>query len=136
MTMSMINLTIDERAVQVTAGSTIMVAAQQIGIRIPRLCFHPKLSIDGACRICVVEVDGMRKLVASCTYPVAEGMVVRTTTPEIRQIRRDICELLLDNHPEDCQTCERDGNCELQRLAYSLGVRERLFAGRKETFRK
>jgi len=111
-----------------------MNAAEKVGIRIPRLCHHPLLSIDGACRICVVEVDGMRKLAASCSYPVAEGMVVRTTTPEIRQIRRDICELLLDNHPVDCQCCERDGNCELQRLAFSLGVRERLFSGEKKHF--
>jgi len=129
-----INLTIDHRAVRVPAGTTIMAAAEKIGIRVPRLCYHPLLSIDGACRICVVEVQGMRKLVASCAYPVEEGMVVRTTTPEIRQIRRDICELLLDNHPEDCQCCERDGNCELQRLAYSLGVRERLFSGEKKHF--
>ncbi len=131
---STINLTIDNRPVRVQAGTTIMQAAEKIGVRIPRLCYHPQLSIDGACRICVVEVDGMRKLAASCSYPVAEGMVVRTTTPEIRQIRRDICELLLDNHPEDCQTCERDGNCELQRLAYNLGVRERHFAGEKKHF--
>lgn len=129
-----ITLTIDGRQLSVPAGTSIMNAAEVIGIRIPRLCYHPQLSIDGACRICVVEVDGMRKLVTSCAHPVAEGMVVRTTTPEIRQIRRDICELLLDNHPEDCQTCERDGNCELQRLAYSLGVRERLFAGEKKHF--
>ena len=129
-----INLTIDNRPVQVAAGTTIMQAAEKIGIRIPRLCFHPQLSIDGACRICVVEVQGMRKLLASCSYPAEDGMVVRTTTPEIRQIRRDICELLLDNHPEDCQTCERDGNCELQRLAYNLGVRERLFSGEKKHF--
>ncbi|HEY3376788.1 MAG TPA: [FeFe] hydrogenase, group A [Armatimonadota bacterium] len=131
---TMVTLTIDERQVQAPAGTSIMTAAEQLGIRIPRLCFHPQLSIDGACRICVVEVEGMRKLVTSCSYPVAEGMTVRTTTPEIRQIRRDICELLLDNHPEDCQTCERDGNCELQRLAYSLGVRERLFSGEKKHF--
>ena len=129
-----VNLTIDDRPVCVPAGTSIMHAAEKIGIRIPRLCHHPLLSIDGACRICVVEVDGMRKLAASCSFPVAEGMVVRTTTPEIRQIRRDICELLLDNHPEDCQTCERDGNCELQRLAFSLGVRERLFPGEKKHF--
>jgi len=129
-----INLTIDNRPVRVPAGTTIMQAAERIGIRVPRLCYHPQLSIDGACRICVVEVEGMRKLVASCSYPVAEGMVIRTTTPEIRQIRRDITELLLDNHPEDCQCCERDGNCELQRLAYNLGVRERLFAGEKKHF--
>ena len=127
-------LTIDGQQVAVAPDTTIMRAAERVGIRIPRLCFHPQLSIDGACRICVVEVDGLRKLVTSCSYPVAEGMVVRTTTPEIRQIRRDICELLLDNHPEDCQCCERDGNCELQRLAYSLGVRERLFAGEKKHF--
>jgi iron-only hydrogenase group A len=132
--MSTINLTIDNRPVRVPAGTTIMQAAEKIGIRVPRLCFHPQLSIDGACRICVVEVQGMRKLVASCSYPVEEGMVVRTSTPEIRQIRRDITELLLDNHPEDCQCCERDGNCELQRLAYSQGVRERLFPGEKKHF--
>lgn len=130
----LINLTIDNQQIAVPADYTIMQAAERIGIRIPRLCFHPQLSIDGACRICVVEVDGMRKLVTSCSFPVAEGMVVRTTTPEIRQIRRDICELLLDNHPEDCQCCERDGNCELQRLAYNLGVRERLFSGEKKHF--
>ncbi len=129
-----INLTIDGRPVRVPVGTTIMQAAEKIGVQVPRLCYHPLLSIDGACRICVVEVEGMRKLVASCSYPVTEGMVVRTTTPEIRQIRRDICELLLDNHPEDCQCCERDGNCELQRLAYSLGVRERLFSGEKKHF--
>ncbi len=129
-----VSLTIDNRPVQVPAGTSIMKAAEKLGIRVPRLCFHPQLSIDGACRICVVEVAGMRKLVTSCSHPVAAGMVVRTTTPEIRQIRRDIVELLLDNHPEDCQCCERDGNCELQRLAYSLGVRERLFAGEKKHF--
>ena len=129
-----VELTIDGRPVTVPAGTSIMTAAEKLGIHIPRLCFHPQLSIDGACRICVVEVDGMRKLAASCSFPVAPGMVVRTTSPEIRQIRRDICELLLDNHPEDCQTCERDGNCELQRLAYNLGVRERLFPGEKKHF--
>jgi len=129
-----VTLTIDGRQVLVPAGTSIMQAAERIGIYIPRLCFHPQLSIDGACRICVVEVDKMRKLAASCSFPVGEGMVVRTATPEIRQIRRDICELLLDNHPEDCQTCERDGNCELQRLAYGLGVRERLFPGEKKHF--
>ncbi len=134
LTPSTVTLTIDGRDVRVPAGTSIMQAADKIGIRIPRLCYHPQLSIDGACRICVVEVEGQRKLIASCSYPAEEGMVVRTTTPEIRQIRRDICELLLDNHPAECQLCERDGNCELQRLAYNLGVRERLFAGEKKHF--
>jgi iron-only hydrogenase group A len=128
----MINLTIDGKAVSVPEETSIMNAAEKVGVRVPRLCYHPRLSIEGACRVCIVEVEGMRSLVASCAYPVAEGMVVRTITPEIRQIRRDIVELLLDNHPMDCQTCERDGNCELQDLAYSQGVRERHFKGERK----
>ncbi|MBC7288308.1 MAG: iron hydrogenase small subunit [Armatimonadetes bacterium] len=73
---------------------------------------------------------------ASCSYPVAEGMVVRTNTPEIQRLRRDIVELLLDNHPEDCNMCERNGNCELQRLAYAMGIRERLFKGERKRYEK
>lgn len=125
----MVNLAIDGKQVSVSEGTTIMQAAEKVGVKIPRLCYHPKLSIEGACRVCVVEVEGMRNLVTSCSYPVEDGMVVRTITPEIRDIRRDIVELLLDNHPMDCQTCERDGNCELQDLAYTSGVRERYYAG-------
>ena len=132
--MPMINLTIDGKPVTVPEGTSIMNAAETIGVRVPRLCYHPRLSIEGACRVCVVEVDGMRNLAASCAYPVAEGMVVRTMTPEIREIRRDIVELLIDNHPMDCQTCERDGNCELQDLAYSMGVRERYYKGERKRY--
>ena len=130
--MSDVTLTIDGVAVTVPKGATIMQAADTVGIRIPRLCYHPRLSIEGACRVCVVDVQGARNLVASCHYPAEEGMVVKTHTPEILQLRRDIVELLLDNHPEDCNTCERDGNCELQRLAYAMGIRERLFAGERK----
>lgn len=133
--MSTVTLTIDGRKVTVPAGMTVMQAADQVGIHIPRLCYHPQLSIEGACRVCVVEVDGQRNLVASCAFPVSDGMVVRTATPEIRNIRRDIVELILDNHPMDCQTCERDGNCELQRLAYAVGVRERLYEGERKSYR-
>ena len=130
--MEKINRTIDETPLQAEPGSTIMEAAEQLGIRIPRLCFHPALSVEGACRICIVQVDGARNFLPSCATKVAEGMVVRTNSPEIRQARRDIVELILDNHPMDCQTCERDANCELQNLAYSLGVRERLFKGHRK----
>ncbi|MGB9689373.1 NADH-dependent [FeFe] hydrogenase, group A6 [Thermogutta sp.] len=129
-----ISVTIDNTPVKVPEGTTVMQAAEKIGIRIPRLCYHPDLSLAGACRVCVVEVEGLPGYVASCSLPVWEGMVIRTNSPEIRQARRDIVELILDNHPMDCQTCERDGNCELQNLAYSLGVRERLFAGRRKEF--
>ncbi|HOG64977.1 MAG TPA: 2Fe-2S iron-sulfur cluster-binding protein, partial [Spirochaetota bacterium] len=114
MATTMIHATIDGRPVEVEAGTTIMQAAETIGIRIPRLCYHPKLSLEGACRICIVDVKGMRFFPASCATKVTEGMEITTGSPEIRQARRDIVELLLDNHPMDCQTCERDGNCELQ----------------------
>jgi len=127
-----ITLTIDEQKVQVPAGTTIMQAAETLGIYIPRLCYHPDLSLMGSCRVCVVDVKEMGYYMAACSVKVWEGMDVRTNSPEIRQARRDIVELLLDNHPKDCQTCERDGNCELQNLAYAMGVRERLFEGKRK----
>ncbi len=129
-----ISLTIDEKKISVKEGTTIMAAAEQLGITIPRLCYHPDLSLAGSCRVCIVEVEGMGFYMASCSVAVSEGMVVRTNSPEIRQARRDIVELLLDNHSKDCQTCDRDGNCELQNLAYSLGVRRRLFEGKRKQY--
>src|SRR3989339_880823 len=130
-----INLEIDGVHMHAEKGMTVMEAADSMGIRIPRLCFHPQLSTLGACRVCIVEVEGMRNPVASCAYPVSNGMKIRTSSPSLRRLRRDIVELLLDNHPRECLTCERDGNCELQNLAYSLGVRERLFAGERKRFK-
>jgi NADP-reducing hydrogenase subunit HndD len=130
--MEKINIVINDTPLQVAANNTIMEAAEQLGIKIPRLCYHPGLSVEGACRICIVQVDGVRNFLPSCATKVAEGMVVRTNSPEIRRARRDLIELILDNHPMDCQTCERDANCELQNLAYSFGVRERLFEGRRK----
>ncbi|MDD4267038.1 MAG: NADH-dependent [FeFe] hydrogenase, group A6 [Pirellulales bacterium] len=129
-----ISLTIDEKPISVPAGTTIMEAAERLGITIPRLCYHPDLSLAGSCRVCIVEVEGLDFFMASCSVQVWEGMVVRTNSPEIRQARRDIVELILDNHSKDCQTCERDSNCELQNLAYSMGVRERLFEGKRKQY--
>ena len=129
-----INLTIDDIKVAVPEGTTVMEAAERIGVHIPRLCYHPDLSLAGSCRVCIVDVKGMGFFMASCSVAVWEGMEVQTNSPEIRQARRDIVELLLDNHPTDCQTCERDGNCELQNLAYAMGVRERLFEGQRKRF--
>jgi iron-only hydrogenase group A len=125
----MTHLTIDGRPVEIEEGATILEAAEKIGIRIPRLCYHPKLSLEGACRICVVEVKGMRNWPAACATKVREGMDVVTGSPAIRQARRDMVELLLDDHPMDCQTCDRNSNCELQSLAHQLGVRDRCFEG-------
>jgi NADP-reducing hydrogenase subunit HndD len=129
-----ITLAIDDRKVTVPAGTSIMDAAETIGVHIPRLCYHPDLSLMGSCRVCIVEVKNIDYYVASCSTMAADGMEVQTSSPQIREARRDIVELLLDNHPRDCQTCERDGRCELQNLAYAHGVRERLFEGVRKRF--
>jgi iron-only hydrogenase group A len=134
MTETTIKLTIDGEPLEVSSGTTILKAAEKLGINIPRLCYHPDLSLEGACRVCVVQVEGFNHFITSCSQQVWEGMNVQTNSPQIRQARRDILELLLDNHPKDCQTCERDGNCELQRQAYRLGVRERLFEGKRKQY--
>jgi NADP-reducing hydrogenase subunit HndD len=111
-----------------------MEAAEQLGIRIPRLCYHPDLSLAGSCRVCIVDVKDMGFYMAACSSQVWEGMEVQTNSPEIRKARRDIVELLIDNHNMDCQVCERDGHCELQNLAYAMGVRARHFEGRRKRF--
>ncbi len=129
-----IKLIIDGQDVEVPGGTTIMAAAETLGIHIPRLCFHPELSLQGSCRVCIVKVKGVDFFMASCSVVVWDRMEVQTNSDEIRQARRDIVELLLDNHPRECQLCERDGRCELQNLAYALGVRERLFEGERKRF--
>jgi iron-only hydrogenase group A len=111
-----------------------MQALDKIGFYIPRLCYHPKLSVEGACRICIVELEGARNYVTSCTTKVAEGMKIKTNTADLRKARRDLLELLLDNHPVDCNTCERDGNCELQAIARSIGIKKRHFTGEKKIY--
>ena len=131
----MVTAHIDGVKVVVPEGTTIMEAAEQkLGIKIPRLCHHPDLSKQGSCRVCIVQVKEVDFFMASCSVQIWEGMEVTTNSPEIREARRDIVELLCDNHPRACQTCERDGNCELQNLAYTLGVRDRLFAGERKRF--
>ncbi|HEX2959041.1 MAG TPA: [Fe-Fe] hydrogenase large subunit C-terminal domain-containing protein, partial [Chitinispirillaceae bacterium] len=129
---SKVNIVIDNNEIAVDKGTTIMQAAAIIGIHIPHLCYHPWLSTPGSCRVCIVDVKEMGYYMPACSVEVWDGMIVQTNSPEIRQARRDIVELLIDNHPRDCQTCERDGRCELQNLAYSMGVRERLFAGERK----
>lgn len=132
----MTNIYIDGKPYQVEPGQTIMQAADKLGYHIPRLCYHPKLSIEGACRVCIVEVEGMRTYVASCAYPISEGMKIITNSEDIRKARRDIIELILDNHPMDCHICDRSSNCELQRLANSMGIRTRHFQGERKRYEK
>lgn len=132
----MITIYIDGKPYEVEEGQTIMQAADGLGYHIPRLCYHPKLSIEGACRVCIVEVEGMKNYVASCAYPVTEGMKIRTNSDAIWQARRDIVELILDNHPMDCHLCDRSSNCELQRLANTMGLHERFFTGERKRYEK
>jgi iron-only hydrogenase group A len=124
-------LFIDEKKVEVTDGTTILEAARQAGVRIPSLCHLPGQRPIGACRVCLVEVEGARGLVASCAMPVADGMKVRTTTRKVRETRRTVLELLLSDHAGDCQTCDRSVDCELQALAREAGVKEIHYAGAK-----
>ncbi|MBN2736257.1 MAG: iron hydrogenase small subunit [Spirochaetales bacterium] len=119
---------------QTQNGQSIMQAADHLGYSIPRLCYHPQLSVEGACRICIVEIEGMKEFQASCSYPIQDGMRIHTNTTELRQARRDILELILDNHPLDCHTCPKNGNCELQRLANILGIEERHFEGERKQY--
>lgn len=134
--MATITIYINDKPYKVEDGQTIMNAADKQGFHIPRLCYHPKLSIEGACRVCIVEVAGMKNYVASCAYPVSDKMKIYTNTNELRRARRDIVELIVDNHPMDCHTCERDSNCELQRLVNSMGIKKRHFEGEKKNYEK
>ncbi len=122
MEQTMVNLLIDKVPVAVPAGTTVLEAARMAGIRVPSLCFLKEANEIGACRICVVEVKGARSLVASCVYPVSEGMEVLTNTEKVRHSRRLTLELILSNHRMDCLTCSRSGKCELQDLAADLGI--------------
>ena len=127
--MQMVNLTIDGKQIQAPAGSSVLEAARSAGIYIPTLCYHPDLRPEGACRLCMVEASGARTLVASCVYPVSEGMVVKTNTSKVREARKTVLELLLTNHPKDCLCCQKNGDCELQKIAADLGVRKLRFEG-------
>ena len=122
MEQKMINLTIDNIPVTVPEGTTVLEAARSVGIKVPSLCFLKDVNEIGACRICVVEVKGARSLMASCVYPVSEGMEVKTNTERVRHSRRLSLELILSNHRMDCLTCSRNAQCELRQLAADLGI--------------
>lgn len=129
--MELVKVTIDGKTVSVPSNYTVIEAAAIANIRIPQLCYHPELTKEGACRVCIVEIEGARALGAACVYPVADGMVVHTNTPEIREARKTIVELLLANHPQDCLTCQKNQDCELQAIAADLGIRVIPFTGEK-----
>jgi NADH-quinone oxidoreductase subunit G/NADP-reducing hydrogenase subunit HndD len=127
----MVTVKIDGHDVQVDKNTTILQAARKAGLKIPTLCYHPALRPDGNCRVCVVEVQGARSLMAACVAPVADKMVVNTNTPLVREARRTNVELILANHPLECPTCKRNLNCELQQLALDMGIAEVPYKGRR-----
>jgi formate dehydrogenase major subunit len=119
-----VTLAIDGRPVTVPAGTSVMRAAMQAGTRIPKLCATDSVEAFGSCRMCLVEVEGMRGTPASCTTPVAAGMVVRTQTERLKTLRRGVMELYISDHPLDCLTCAANGDCELQDMAGAVGLRD------------
>ncbi|MCL6639464.1 MAG: (2Fe-2S)-binding protein [Firmicutes bacterium] len=132
--MADVTLTIDGIQVTVPKGATVLEAAEKAGIFIPTFCHDPELSKPGACRICVVEIKGARNLPASCVTEAASGMVVETESPAVVEARRTIIELLLANHPKDCLTCDKNGDCRLQDYAYLYDVRQFPFVGERHNY--
>jgi NADH-quinone oxidoreductase subunit G len=125
-------LTIDGIEVEVAAGSTVLQAAEAAGIEIPRFCYHDRLTIAGNCRMCLVEIEKTPpKPISSCTYPAADGMIVHTDTPMVRNGRRGVMEFLLINHPLDCPICDQGGECDLQDQAMGYGMDHSRFAENK-----
>ncbi len=120
--MKTVKLTIDGKVAEVSAELTVLQAARSVGIDIPALCYDETLEIFGACRMCVVEIEGTKKLQTSCSTLVKDGMKVRTETEKTINARRDVLQLLLDSHPNDCLTCQKAGECLLQKYSYKYDV--------------
>src|SRR6202158_2156886 len=120
----LVKLTIDGREVQAAPGTLVIDAAKQAGIEIPAFCYYEGLTLQAACRMCLVEIEKTPKLQAACTIPVAEGMVVRTETAQVATARKYTLEYLLTNHPLDCPVCDKGGECELQDMVFRYGAGE------------
>ncbi|CAN7705362.1 formate dehydrogenase subunit alpha [Bosea sp. LjRoot237] len=119
-----VTLTIDGESVTVPAGTSVMAAAMSVGTKIPKLCATDSLEPFGSCRLCLVEIEGRRGTPASCTTPAEDGMIVRTQTENLSALRKGVVELYISDHPLDCLTCSANGDCELQDMAGSVGLRE------------
>jgi NADH-quinone oxidoreductase subunit G len=128
----LVNLTVDGKAVSAPAGTLLIEACKNAGIEVPSFCYYPNLSLQGACRMCLVRVEKMPKLQTACTTGITEGMVVATDTDEIRQARKSMVEMLLGNHPLDCPVCDAGGECELQDMTFSYGAAESKFIELKQ----
>lgn len=129
--MKWITLSIDGREVRVPAGTTVLEACRMHDIPIPTLCHQPELTPTGSCRLCVVQIEGMRNLPPSCVTKATEGMVVHTQNEKVREARKVILELLVANHPLDCMTCQKMGDCSLADYAFEYGVKGQEFQGER-----
>ena len=127
----MCNVTVNGRTVEVPDGTTILEAAERAGVDVPTMCFLECREPLGACRVCVVEVEHAKTLMAACSTPVAEGMVIKTNSARVREARKTVVELMLSEHEGNCQYCSRSDDCELRDLAYQLGIREPRYVGAK-----
>ncbi|HXY15833.1 MAG TPA: NADH-quinone oxidoreductase subunit NuoG [Terriglobales bacterium] len=123
----LVNLAVDGRNITAPAGTLLIEACKSVGIEVPSFCYYPNLSLQGACRMCLVKIEKMPKLQTSCTTVISEGMAVTTDSDEIRQARKGMVELLLGNHPLDCPVCDAGGECELQDMTFSYGAAESKF---------
>jgi NADH-quinone oxidoreductase chain G len=125
--MADVNITVDGKKVTAPAGTLLIEACKSVGIEVPSFCYYPNLSLQGACRMCLVKIEKMPKLQTACTTVISEGMTVATDSPEIHQARKGMVELLLGNHPLDCPVCDAGGECELQDMTFSYGAAESKF---------
>src|SRR2546425_5084273 len=131
-----VTITIDGNQVEARPGELVIAAAERNGVYVPRFCWHPRMKPVGMCRMCLVEIDGVRGLPPSCTTPVADGMVVRTESPAVKKARDGVLEFLLINHPLDCPVCDRGGECPLQDQTLAFGPGESRFIEEKRHFAK
>jgi NADH-quinone oxidoreductase subunit G len=120
----LVNLTVDGKKITAPAGTLLIEACKSVGIEVPSFCYYPNLSLQGACRMCLVKIEKMPKLQTACTTVITEGMVVTSDSDEIKQARKGMVELLLGNHPLDCPVCDAGGECELQDMTFSYGAAE------------
>jgi formate dehydrogenase major subunit len=129
-----VTLTVDGFEITVPAGTSVMRAAAEVGIDVPKLCATDTLEAHGSCRLCIVEIEGRKGTPSSCTTPVTPGMVVHTQTEKVRRIRRGVMELYISDHPLDCLTCAANGDCELQDMAGAVGLRDVRYTGTENHF--
>ncbi len=129
--MADVTLTVDGKKLTTPAGTLLIEACKSVGIEVPSFCYYPNLSLQGACRMCLVKIEKMPKLQTACTTVVSEGMIVTTDSPEVKQARKSMLEMVLANHPLDCPVCDAGGECELQDMTFSYGAAESKFIDTK-----